>query len=301
MPGKEPVQRRDPLAGATRPEALTQSELNFIGTRSGLKVLPLVGAGSLLLAHLLTAAAFRRRTDAMIARLEQASVTDQATPPLPAIIQSLARRAVRETAVPNTVWLRQCGEMRANLRGSWRPFSAEQVISIHEPAFAWIARMQAAPLASAHVLDCYMDGKGLLEGRLFGSLQVARAAGAPAAKGELMRYLAELVWAPYAMLHNPKLSWREIDASTFEVSAESPAGSARVRLIFENGDIARIEADDRPRMVGHRIVPTRWQGRCCDYREMNGCRIPTRAVLSWLLEDGPFEYWRGRVTAFRMK
>ena len=56
--------------------------------------------------------------------------------------------------------------------------------------------------------------------------------------------------------------------------------------MFENGDIARIEADDRPRAVGGRMVPTRWQGRCFDYREMDGCRIPTRAVVSWLLEDG---------------
>jgi hypothetical protein len=92
-----------------------------------------------------------------------------------------------------------------------------------------------------------------------------------------MRYLSELAWAPHAMLHNPQLSWREIDATTVEVSAESQAGPARVRLIFKNGDITRIEADDRPRTVGRRIVPTRWQERCCDYREMNGCRIPTRA------------------------
>ena len=127
------------------------------------------------------------------------------------------------------------------------------------------------------------------------------AAGPQASKGELMRYFAELAWVPHAMLYNPQLSWREIDASTVEVSAESQAGPARVRLIFENGDITRIEADDRPRMVGRRVVPTRWQGHCCDYREMNGCRIPPRAVVSWLLEDGPFEYWRGRVTAFRMK
>ena len=103
------------------------------------------------------------------------------------------------------------------------------------------------------------------------------------------------------MLHNPQLSWREIDAATVEVSAASQAGPARVRLVFENGDITHIEADERPRVVGPRIVPTRWQGRCCDYREMDGCRIPTRAVASWVLEDGPFEYWHGRVTAFRMK
>jgi hypothetical protein len=269
--------------------------------RSGLKVLPLVGAGSLLLAHLLTAAAFRRRTAGILARLEQASVAELSTPSLPAIIQSFARRAVGETPVPNTVWLRQCGEMRANLRGSWQPFTAEQVISIHQPGFAWLARMQAAPLASARILDCYVDSAGLLEARLFGSLPPARIAGPQATKGELMRYLAELSWAPHAMLYNPQLSWREIDATTAEVSAESPAGLARVRLIFESGDITRVEADDRPRAVGRRTVPTRWYGRCCDYRQVDGCRIPTQAVVSWLLEDGPFEYWRGRVTRFRMK
>jgi hypothetical protein len=137
--------------------------------------------------------------------------------------------------------------MRANPRGPWRPFTAEQAISTHEPGFAWLARMQAAPLASARILDCYVGGEGLLEARLFGSLRLARAAGPQATKGELMRYLAELAWAPHAMLHNPQLSWREIDATIVEVSAESPAGLARVRLIFENGDTARVEADDRPR------------------------------------------------------
>jgi len=268
--------------------------------RSGLKVLPLVGAGGLL-AHLLTAATFRRRTDAMIARLEHATVAEAPKPPAPAIIQSFARRALCENPVPKTVWLSQCGEMRANLRDPWRPFIAEQVISIHEPGFVWLARMQAAPLLYAHILDCYVGGEGLLEVRLFGSLRLARAAGPQASRGELMRYLAELAWAPHAMLHNPHLSWSEIDANTIEASAESTDGPARGRLVFENGDITRIEADDRPRAVGGRTIPTRWHGRCFDYREMDGCRIPTRAVVSWLLEEGPFDYWRGRVTAVRME
>ena len=301
MSSKKPVQGRVSLDSAAKPDAFTRSELNFMSMKSGLQVLPLVGAGGLLLAHLLTAAAFRRRTDAMFACLEHASVAELSTPSVPAIIRAYARRATRETPVPNTVWLRQRGEMRANLRGSWQPFTAEQVIGIHEPGFAWLARMQGTLLVSARVLDCYVDGEGLLEARLFGSLPLARGTGPQADKGELMRYLAELAWAPHAMLHNPQLSWREIGATTVEVAAESPAGPAQVRLIFENGDIARVEAEDRPRMTGRRIVPTRWQGRCFDYREIHGCRIPTRAVVSWLLEDGPFEYWRGQVTGFRMK
>jgi len=150
------------------------------------------------------------------------------------------------------------------------------------------------PLVSARILDCYVEGEGLLEARLFGS---ARLASAAASRSELMRYLAEPAWAP----HNPKLSWREIDAATAEVSAVSPAGKAQVRLIFENGDITRVGADDRPRIVGRCTVPTRWEGRCYDYRELDRCRIPTRGVASWLLEGVPFEYWRGQVTEFRVK
>ena len=160
------------------------------------------------------------------------------------------------------------------------------------------------PLLSARILDCYVDGEGLLEARLSGSLPLARLAGPETSRGELMRYLAELIWAPHAMRHNPALSsslWREIDATAVEVSASSAGGPARVRLIFENGDAARIEADDRPRAAGHSIVPTRWQGCCGDYREFEGCRIPTRAAVSWSLDDSPFEYWRSRVTAYGLR
>jgi hypothetical protein len=192
--------------------------------------------------------------------------------------------------------------MRASPRGAWQSFSAEQVISIHEPGFVWLARMQAAPFVYARVLDCYMDRVGLLEARLFGSLRLVRATGPQASKAELMRYLAELARAPHAILHNPQLCWHEIDATTVvEVSAKSVDGPARVRLIFENGDIVRVEAEDRPRTIGRAIVPTRWQASCSDYREMNGCRIPTRAAATWLSEDGPFEYWRGTITAFDPK
>jgi hypothetical protein len=202
---------------------------------------------------------------------------------------------------PKAVRLRQIGEMRTAPEARRRPFTAEQVISIHRPGFAWLARVQVMPLVSAHILDCYVDGEGLLEARLSGSFPLARLAGPEASRGELMRYLAELIWAPHAMRDNPALSWREIDATTVEVSASSRGGPARVRLIFENGDFARMEADDRPQVVEHRIVPTQWQGCGGDYREFEGCRIPTRASVSWSLDDSPFEYWRGRVTAYDLR
>jgi hypothetical protein len=227
--------------------------------------------------------------------------TERPPAPVPAIVTSYLQRTLCERPTPSIVWLRQTGEMRTAPDAPWRPFTAEQVINIHHPAFAWLARMHAVPLLSARVLDCYVDGEGFLEARLCGSWPLVRLAGPEVSKGELMRYLAELIWAPHAMLPNPQLSWCEIDATTVEVSARSAHGPARVRLVFANGDIARMEADDRPRIDGRRIVPTRWQGWCGGYREIGGCRIPTQAVVSWLLNDGQFEYWRGTITAFGMK
>lgn len=114
-----------------------------------------------------------------------------------------------------------------------------------------------------------------------------------------MRYLAELAWAPHAMLHNPRLRWRELDAATVEVSAESAGGPARIRLVFEGGDLARIEADDRPRAVGRGTVPTRWRGHFSDDRALGGYRIPTRAEVEWVLDTGPFVCWRGEVTSYQ--
>jgi hypothetical protein len=105
--------------------------------------------------------------------------------------------------------------------------------------------MPVMPRLSVHILG-YVDGEGMLDARLSGSSPLAQISGAGDQQGELMRCLAELIWAPHAMRHNPALSWREIDVTAVEVSASSRAGPARVRLIFENGNLARIEADDRP-------------------------------------------------------
>jgi len=91
--------------------------------------------------------------------------------------------AIRENPVPDTVWLSQRGEMRANLCDPWRPFGAEQVIAIHKPGFAWLARMEVASLATAHILEGSVDGAGLLGARLFRSLRLVRAAGPRAGQG----------------------------------------------------------------------------------------------------------------------
>jgi hypothetical protein len=216
----------------------------------------LFGATILIsLLHAGAAALFRRRARRMAAQLGRTAAAEIRSA-VPQLVQKFADRAPAANRPFHTVQLRQRAAMRMTPQGRWRRLSAEETIAIREPGFVWLARMRVAPLVWVTILDAYVDGKGLLELRLFGSLPLVRAQGREIDRAEAMRYLAELPWAPEAMLHNPKLAWRQIDAATFEAAIETAGGPARVRLCFEGGDIARIEAPDRPRAVGARTVPT---------------------------------------------
>ena len=140
-------------------EALGQAELRQLKVRWDIRFLPALRVTSLRLVHLLTVTAFRRKTREMSARLENMVPAEVQAAPVPAIIQSFSSRAVGRNPVPRAVSLRHIGELRATPRARWRRFTAEQVISVHRPGFAWLARMQAMPLLSAHILDCYLDSR----------------------------------------------------------------------------------------------------------------------------------------------
>ena len=116
-----------------------------------------------------------------------------------------------------------------------------------------------------------------------------------------MRYLAELPWVPQAFAANSELEWREVDAQTVEVASIVASSRAAMRLHFdEAGDVVRASAPDRPRAVGNGAVATPFVGEWGEYALFDGVRIPTTAAVRWELEDGPFVYFRGRVTSFSM-
>ena len=216
---------------------------------------------------------------------------------IPAAIRAFAERcgASDETA-PAAIRIAQRCRIRGAPGEAWRPLTAEQVIGVRTSGFVWWARQSLGPMPIAKVVDALESGRGLLEARLFGSIPLIRATGPEIDQGEFMRYLAELPLAPDAMLHNPRLAWRQLSDEVFEVSDESASGTSAVRLVFEQGELARCEADSRPRLVGKESVPTAWAGRFGDYREFGGRRVPTRVEVSWILDSGPFVYFEGEIT-----
>ncbi len=216
---------------------------------------------------------------------------------LPPAVHDLA---IRSGASPDetgsVVRLTQTGRMKPRLgRPSWMPFTAVQTISIRTCGFDWQARF--GPLGVIGVRDALNEGEGQLDVTVLGVIPILRTGHTPAlCRGELMRYLAEIVWAPEAILLNDDLQWRDDGPGQRTVSAGAGETRAEVRITLDNaGRIVEVHAPDRPRSVGACTVPTPWTGRFHDYRCHAGRWIPFAGEVAWEIDGPPETYYQGQI------
>ena len=179
----------------------------------------------------------------------------------------------------------------------WRPFTATQYYVTCRPGFLWDARIQMAPGLPVNVYDAYIAGAGMLQGQVLALVRVVHMEATPEmSESELLRYLAEAVWYPTALLPSQGVSWERIDGSSARATLTD--GDTTVSLVFHfnaDGEITNSFADSRPREVNGELHPTPWAGNYADYAERDGMRIPMRGEVAWHLENQRLPYWRGRV------
>jgi hypothetical protein len=82
----------------------------------------------------------------------------------------------------------------------WRPFTSQQRVIARRPGFLWDARIALLPGLTVRVVDSYTTGNGLLRAAIQGLFIMADMRGGEIARGELMRWFAEAVWYPTALL-----------------------------------------------------------------------------------------------------
>src|SRR3954469_10271638 len=173
-----------------------------------------------------------------------------------------------------SISLRQTGRMRQDRDTRWMSFRATETISAKTCAFEWKAHV--GPGGLVVVRDLLRGGEGRLDVRALGLIPLVRSVGSPAlTRGELMRYMAELLWAPDAILFNTQLRWSKESAGRFIVGAGSGEVAAEVSLTLnDQGQITEAFAPDRPRVVKSGIIPTPWRGRFFEYRRSGGNLLP---------------------------
>lgn len=213
----------------------------------------------------------------------------------PAVVDLALRLGADPVPGRSRVRLGQTGRMRQDAATAWMPFKARQTLATDHCDFDWRAR--SGPGGLILVRDALDGGKGVFHVRALGVLPIVNIKpSSELTRGQLMRYLAELAWAPDAILHNTDLRWREDGPDRLVVGAGSGQAAAEVTLSLDgDGRIASAFAPDRGRTVAGAIVPTPWGGRFKDYRHHHGVWLPFGAEVSWSMPEGDVVYWSARI------
>jgi hypothetical protein len=190
------------------------------------------------------------------------------------------------------------GEFRMRPKGKWTPFTATQHFTTRPPGFVWDATIRVAPFVAVLVRDGYVGGEGVMLGKVAGVVPVADQRGTPEmAAGALSRYLGEAVWLPTALLPSERLSWTAIDDRTARATLTDGPNAVSADFHFgRQGEIVGLSMT-RYRDVDGRGVLTPFEARITgQYQRLYGMMIPSSGEIGWVLPQGQFTYWRGRMS-----
>ena len=255
----------------------------------------------------ISAAAYRasRTTDRLVADLHAAADTSVAEPVTDDDYAALPAPAQRyfETAVPagqrpvRTARFEQHGTIQMGEGADgWKPFTATQDVTVSPPGFVWDATVEMAPLVGARVVDAYHTGEGSLRATVFG-VPVASADSSPEMdEGELLRYLAEAVWLPTALLPSAGVEWSAVDEDSARATLTD--GETTATLTFGFGEDGLVEEVSGRRYRRESDDEATWVGRFDAYERRNGLLVPTVGEVAWRLPEGDLPYWRGTLTRF---
>jgi hypothetical protein len=216
---------------------------------------------------------------------------------LPAPVQRFFKTVLKDgQAMVTAVKLSQQGQFNLNeTESKWSPFTATQLVMTQRLGFDWDARIQMAPGVSAFVHDTYLLGEGSLHASLLGLFTVAKMSGAPENnQGELLRFFAEALWYPTALLPSQGVRWEVIDDNSARATLTDGATTASAVFQFNaDGTIATFRADARYR---DKFTAMPWGGRFWDYAVRDGMLIPLEGEVGWEYPEGMRLYFRGKTT-----
>jgi len=271
-------------------------------TALGIGLLVIAGAGAGLAA--LGRSRWAGATQAQMARLEAARVPARPgrydareIDGLPAPVQRYFLAVLKDgQPLIAAATFELAGTINLSAMGeNWKPFTSTQRAVTHRPGFLWNGRVSMFSGLAAHVHDSYIAGVGTLHAAVLGLFTVANVhGGGEIARGELMRYFAEMAWYPTALLPSQGVRWEAVDDRS--ASATLVDGPISLTLLFRFDDaglIASVHADARGSGVGKDMVMLPWDCSVSSYQLRHGMMVPTRGGAA----KGSKPYFVGDLTS----
>ena len=248
-------------------------------------------------------------TKAQMAQLEAARVSAPAgrydaseIDGLPAPVQRYFRAVLKDGQpfiAAATFDLAGIINMSATGGDAWKAFTSTQRAVVHRPGFLWNGRVTMMPGLAAHVHDSYIGGVGTLHAAMLGLFTVAEVqGGGEIARGEMMRYFAEMAWYPTALLPSQGVRWATVDDHS--ANATLVDGPIALTLLFrfdQAGMINSVHADARGAGVGKDMVMLAWDCTVSNYQVRHGMMVPTVGEAAWLRPEGRKPYFIGTLTS----
>lgn len=204
---------------------------------------------------------------------------------LPEPVQRYFRYALKENQPDIAcVRLKHDGTFRPDPKKGWMKIRGEQYFNVHDPGFIW-----KAGISIMTARDMYLNNKGRLVITLLSLYNIVDAQGPAYDQAELLRWLIEHIWFPTALLPDENLQWTAIDRHSAGLTFKYHSLSLFCKVFINTqGEITRIETK---RYMSDTRMET-WIGKCSEYKERNGVRIPVKIEAAWLLDTGEYPYAR---------
>jgi hypothetical protein len=216
---------------------------------------------------------------------------------LPAPVQRFFRTVLKDgQEIVAAVKLSQQGQFNLNeLEDKWNPFTATQIVITQRLGFDWDARIQMAPGLNAFVHDTYLLGEGNLHASLLGLFTLANMRTTPELnQGELLRFFAEALWYPTALLPSQGVRWEPIDDNSARATLTDAATTVSAVFQFNaDGTISTFRAEARYR---DKLTAMPWGGSFRDYAVRDGMLIPLEGEVGWEYPEGTRLYFKGKTT-----
>jgi hypothetical protein len=267
-----------------------------------------IGAVTLVVLALMSAVVigrytFNRTVDEEIADLlgntaaaEPAVLTEADIAHLPEPVQRWLRYSnVLGRERPETIRLKQEGEIRLGPDREWMPFTAEQYYTTNPPSFIWTIDTRMMSILPIAGRDKYVDGHGNMNIRVLSLIPVVDESGPEMDQGTLLRYLNEIMWFPAGAI-SQYITWESVDDNSAQ--ATMTYGETTVNAVFTFDDSGRLTnmIGDRYQDAGggeFKFLP--WKTPISAYGEFDGVRLPVAGEGVWEEEWGDFDYARIRL------